>query len=174
VSMRRFRSFGFLTLSRFAWYLHSSGDEAAASAAHEFREVVRRTLSTSGLPVRVHLWLGEALILVGTEVEPTVDAAIAIDRAYAATPHEIPIQGGLSCGDVLMLEGSDYVGEAVYMAVWLSGAAAPGELLVTAEVAQYVRPPAGFLPRGSTRVPGLPDDIDVFSLRTTVPPAIAG
>jgi class 3 adenylate cyclase len=174
MSMRRFRAFGFLTLSRFAWYLHSRGDEAAAAAAHEFRDVVRATLSTSGLPVRVHLWLGEALILVGTEVEPVIDAAIAIDLAYADRDHDIPIQGGLSCGDILMLEGSDYVGEAVYMAVWLSGAAAPGELLVTAEVAERVRPPAGYVPRGSTRVPGLPDDIDVFSLRATVPPAITG
>jgi adenylate cyclase len=169
VSMRRFRAFAALTLSRFAWYLHSAGDEAAAAAAHEFREVVRSTLS--GSPVRVHVWLGEAAILVCTEVEPVIEAAIAIDMSYDHEAHAVNVQGGLACGDVLMLEGSDYVGEAVNLATRLSGAAAPGELLITAEIAAHVRPPAGYVPRGTTRVPGLPGDVDVYSLRPKLSPS---
>ena len=124
---------------------------------------MRSTLS--GSPVRVHVWLGEAAILVSTEVEPVIEAAIAIDTSYDHQAHAVNVQGGLACGDVLMLEGSDYVGEAVDLATRLAAAAAPGELLITAEVAAHVRPPAGLRPPGTTRVPGLPGDIEVFSLR---------
>jgi len=163
--VRRHRAFSFITLSRFAWYVHTAGDEAAVAAAHGFRQVVRSVLS--GMGVRVHMWMGEAIVLVGTEIEPLIEATVAIDQAYSEQPHALAVQGGMSSGDVLMLEGSDYVGDAVCLAFWLAGAAAPGELLVTAEVAEHVKPPLGVVERGTISVPNL-QDVEVFSLRAPV------
>ena len=126
VSRRVDRSFAFLDLCGFTDFLDIEGDEAAVEELQVLRAIVREVTPMFG--VRVEKWLGDGVMLVGTEADAVVGAALAIESRYGVTGR-LPLRAGVSRGQVLLLEGDDYIGKAVNLASRLCDLAGEGELL---------------------------------------------
>ena len=64
------RTFGFADLTGVTAYTRDSGPLAAGRRLDEFREVARDVAAKRG--VRVAKWLGDGVMMVGTEPTPTI------------------------------------------------------------------------------------------------------
>ena len=71
-------------------------------------------------------------MLVGVENEPLVCAVVAITEVHRARGN-LPLRAGVACGQVLLLEGDDYVGRPVNLAARLCDHAKPGQVLASRE-----------------------------------------
>src|SRR4051794_29420094 len=109
-STRVHRSFGFIDLCGFTDFVEERGDEAALCELQRLRVSVREVAPLFG--VRVEKWLGDGCMLVGVDNEPIVAAVVAIQQRYKLVG-SLSLRGGIATGDVLLLDGDDYVGRAV-------------------------------------------------------------
>ncbi len=121
------RSFGFVDLSGFTSYAATHGDDLAVGQLSLFRSVVRAVGSATG--VRVAKWLGDGAMLVGLEAAEVVSAIIRMKRTLAAEGSELLIHAGVACGDVILFEGDDHIGNVVNLAARLAELAQPGQIL---------------------------------------------
>lgn len=140
VDHRVHRTFAFIDLCGFTDFVDHHGDEAGVHELQALRAAVREVTPLFG--VRVEKWLGDGVMLVGVEPEPVVAATIAIELRHDRTA-ELPLRGGIASGEVLLLEGDDYVGRAVNLASRLCDTAQPGQLLAAAdalEMPEWVEP----------------------------------
>lgn len=124
------RSFAFLDLCAFTDFVDELGDDGAVRELQWLRSTVREVAPLFG--VRVEKWLGDGLMLVGVDREPLVGATLAIEQRHSDAGH-LKLRGGIASGDVILLEGDDYVGRAVNLASRLCDIAEPGEILATAD-----------------------------------------
>jgi adenylate cyclase len=124
------RTFAFIDLCGFTDFVDEHGDHGAVAELQTLRAAVREVTPLFG--VRVEKWLGDGLMLVGVESEPLVGAALAIEQRHARGGR-LALRGGVASGDVILLEGDDYVGRAVNLASRLCDIAAPGSLLAAAD-----------------------------------------
>lgn len=129
-SRRVRRTFAFLDLCGFTDYVDEHGDDGGVEELQRLRTTVREVAPLFG--VRVEKWLGDGLMLVGVEAESLVGAALAIERRLARVA-VLPLRGGIASGDVILLEGDDYVGRSVNLASRLCDTAAAGRLLAAAD-----------------------------------------
>ena len=126
------RTFCFADLSGFTRLTEEKGPHEAVEVLEEFRRMSRRVAAWRG--VRVAKWLGDGVMLVGTEPPPTIAwAGHLID--HFATVRNINLRVGLATGEALLFEGDDYIGKPVNLAAKLCAVAAPGEILANCEVA---------------------------------------
>lgn len=130
VDRRVRRTFAFLDLCGFTDFTDDHGDEAAVRELQILRSIVREVTPMFG--VRVEKWLGDGVMIVGVETEPLVGAALAIELRHTRLGR-LPLRGGLAGGDVLLLEGDDYIGRAVNLASRLCDQAGAGQLLACAD-----------------------------------------
>ena len=137
--MRVRRYFAFVDLCGFTRFTEVHGDEEAVAVLTDFRLLVRDVASEHG--VRVAKWLGDGAMFVSTDGAALATALIELDRRAAESVH-LPLRAGASGGDVILFEGDDYIGNPVNLAARLSDLAAPGEVLATADMAEFV-PEAG-------------------------------
>jgi class 3 adenylate cyclase len=86
---------------------------------------------TSRLGVRVDKWLGDGVMLVGVDCEPLVDAVATISAGHSRRGR-LPLRAGIACGQVILLEGDDYVGSPVNLAARLSDRAEADQILAAA------------------------------------------
>jgi class 3 adenylate cyclase len=126
------RSFLFVDVSGFTAYCDRQGEHAAIELLTIFRWAVRDVAARRG--VRVGKWLGDGVMLVGTD--PAVVAATAGELLCRFAGSGLDIHGGLASGPVLLFEGDDYIGRPVNLAARLCDAAAPGEMLARTEPEQ--------------------------------------
>jgi adenylate cyclase len=126
VDRRVHRAFAFVDLCGFTDFTDEFGDEAAVEELRILRTIVREVTPLFG--VRVEKWLGDGVMIVSVEPEPLVGAAMAIELRHTRDGR-LPLRGGISAGDVLLLEGDDYIGRAVNLASRLCDLAPPGQLL---------------------------------------------
>ena len=155
------RSFGFIDLSGFTDYCAAQGDQAAVTELHHLRAAVRDVTPRFG--VRVEKWLGDGAMLVAVDTEPLVAAVVAIHERHRGHG-ALPLRAGIAVGDVLLLDGDDYTGQAVNLAARLCDYAAPDELL--ASIDQLVLP--DWVQQGEQRhviIRGLPNPVSVVPLR---------
>ena len=124
------RTFAFVDLCGFTDFVDDHGDEMAVRELQKLRTAVREATPLFG--VRVEKWLGDGLMLVGVDSEPVVGATLAIEQRHSRAGH-LALRGGIASGDVILLEGDDYVGRAVNLASRLSDIAAPGQLLAASD-----------------------------------------
>jgi class 3 adenylate cyclase len=82
--------------------------------------------------VRVEKWLGDGVMLVGVDPEPLVGASLAITQRHSRNG-ALELRGGIACGDVILLEGDDYVGRSVNLASRLCDTADAGQLLAATD-----------------------------------------
>lgn len=130
VDRRVRRTFAFVDLCGFTDFTDDNGDEAAVQELQILRSIVREVTPLFG--VRVEKWLGDGVMIVGVEADALVGAAMAIELRHTRQGH-LPLRGGIAGGDVLLLEGDDYIGRAVNLASRLRDLAGPGELLACAD-----------------------------------------
>ncbi len=125
VNQRLYRSFAFIDITGFTTYTDRHGTDAAIELLNRFRSACRDVTGRRG--VRVAKWLGDGVMLVGTEAGPLI-AAVG-ELALRLHDDEFDIHAGIADGTVLLFEGDDYVGRPVNLAARLCEAAGPGEAL---------------------------------------------
>ena len=126
------RTFCFADLTGFTRYTRENGPHAAVGLLEEFRAVSRDVAAKRG--VRVAKWLGDGLMLVGTEPTPAIAwGGHMID--HFDDEADINLRIGLATGYALLFEGDDYIGEPVNLAAKLCAVAQPGQILASCEVA---------------------------------------
>ena len=124
------RTFCFADLSGFTAFTRDNGPHAAVRQLGEFRRIARNVAAKRG--VRVAKWLGDGVLLVGTEARPTI--ALGAHLVHEFSDSEIQVRVGLATGIALLFEGDDYIGEPVNLAAKLCAAAHPDEILAVAEL----------------------------------------
>jgi class 3 adenylate cyclase len=125
VSQTLDRWFAFIDVSGFTSYTEEHGTQAALEVLARFRSAVRQVTGRRG--VRVLKWLGDGVMLVGTDAGPLVAAVCEIATRFERDPFDV--HAGIAGGNVLLFEGDDYVGPSANHAARLCDAAGAGEVL---------------------------------------------
>ena len=131
------RSFAFVDLCGFTDFVDVNGDDAAVAELRILRAGVREAAGAAG--VRVDKWLGDGVMLVGVEPEPLVTAVLGL-QGHHESRGRLPLRGGIATGDVILLDGDDYVGRAVNLAARLCERAESDQILVAADDAPALPP----------------------------------
>ena len=124
------RTFCFADLSGFTRFTQDNGPHQAVSLLDEFRAVSRDVAAKRG--VRVAKWLGDGVMMVGTEPTPTIAWGGHVISHFKEAGVEVRV--GLATGIALLFEGDDYIGEPVNLAAKLCSVAEPGEILANCDV----------------------------------------
>ncbi len=119
------RAFAFLDLCDFTAFMVTHGEHAAIDAISRFRSLTRDLTVRRG--VRVGKWLGDGAMLIGVDIGPTIATAAELIARYDCDP--LALRGGVAHGQVLIIDGDDFIGRPVNLAARLSQTAGPGELL---------------------------------------------
>ena len=119
------RAFAFLDLCGFTAFIATHGEHAAIDTLSRFRALTRDLTVRRG--VRVGKWLGDGVMLVGIDVGPTIATAAELIARYDGRP--LALRGGVAHGQVLIIDGDDYIGRPANLAARLCQTARPGELL---------------------------------------------
>ena len=111
------RSFAFIDVSGFTELTESEGDERAVDVLTAFRALLRDICARRG--VRIAKWLGDGAMLVCVDTRPLLETVLEIH--YVVTEVSGPvktvsIRSGISSGDVILMEGDDYIGHCVNVA----------------------------------------------------------
>ncbi len=130
--MRVSRTFAFLDLSGFTALTESEGDERAVRVVTVFRSTLREICSRRA--VRIAKWLGDGAMLVSVETKPLVAATLEMKFVADASAEPTAIKCGITIGQVILLEGDDYIGHAVNVASRLCDMAVGNEVLALSEV----------------------------------------
>lgn len=123
------RWFAFVDVCGFTRYVDRHGTHAAIDVLTRFRSVARHVAAQRG--VRIGKWLGDGVMLVGTEPGRTAAAAAELVARFHGSGIDIHV--GLAGGEVLLFEGDDYIGRPVNLAARLCDAATAGEFLSLVE-----------------------------------------
>ena len=133
--MRVRRTFAFVDVSGFTALTELEGDEHAVEVLTAFRSILREICGRRG--VRIVKWLGDGAMLVCVESPPLVEAILELHYVVTtvASPAEtVSLRSGITSGDVILMEGDDYVGHCVNVAARLCDLAREGEALADASV----------------------------------------
>jgi class 3 adenylate cyclase len=156
------RSFAFLDLCGFTDFADSHGDDEALAIVTGLRSVVRFVAPDHG--IRIDKWLGDGVMLVGVEAPPLLEAAVCAVEQIEAGSCPLMVRAGVAGGEVLLVEGDDYLGRAVNLAARLCGHARPGEVLAEAGFGQDL--PVGFRATtiGSVPIRGFAEAVPLISV----------
>ena len=134
-AMRVQRTFGFIDVSGFTALTELEGDERAVDVLTAVRALLRDICSRRG--VRIAKWLGDGVMLVCVETRPLVETVLEIHHVVdtVSGPVEtVSIRSGITSGEVILMEGDDYIGHCVNVAARLCDLAAAGEALAAPSV----------------------------------------
>jgi class 3 adenylate cyclase len=111
------RSFAFIDVSGFTALTELEGDERAVDILTAFRALLRDICSRRG--VRIAKWLGDGAMLVCVDTRPLLETVLELH--YVVTEVSGPvktvsIRSGIASGDVILMEGDDYIGHCVNVA----------------------------------------------------------
>lgn len=118
--MRVRRTFAFVDVSGFTALTELKGDEHAVEVLTAFRSLLREICGRRG--VRIVKWLGDGVMLVCVETGPLVAAILELHHVVASVgspDQSVSIRSGITSGDVILMEGDDYVGHCVNVAARL-------------------------------------------------------
>jgi adenylate cyclase len=105
-------------------------------------------------PVRLVKLIGDAAMLVSTEAEPMLDAALQLVEAADREVTEFPrLRAGVAYGSALAQAG-DYYGRPVNMASRITGIAKPGSVLIDAEAREAAGEAFAYSFAGERRLKG--------------------
>jgi adenylate cyclase len=128
-------AFLFADIARFTLFTETHGDARAAELAWRLRLGVEGQLGHDAHVVKT---LGDAVMVrVADPAEATAAGLRIVARALPAAG-DPPIRVGIHCGPAIESDG-DFIGAAVNLAARVVAQAAPGEVLVTADVATAAR-----------------------------------
>ena len=133
--MRVHRTFAFVDVSGFTALTELEGDERAVDVLTAFRALLRDICSRRG--VRIAKWLGDGVMLVCVDTRPLLEAILEIHHVVSEVSgpvRTVSIRSGITSGEVILMEGDDYVGHCVNVAARLCDLAAAGEALADPSV----------------------------------------
>ena len=132
--MRVRRSFAFVDVSGFTALTEMEGDERAVDVLTAFRALLRDICSRRG--VRIAKWLGDGVMLVCVDTRPLIETILELHYVVGevGAVETVSIRSGITCGDVILMEGDDYIGHCVNVAARLCDLASSGEALAAPAV----------------------------------------
>jgi adenylate cyclase len=139
--VRVHRSFAFVDILGFTALTEHEGDERAVVVLATFRSMLREICGRRG--VRIAKWLGDGAMLVGVETQPLLATILELHHVMGAVPgpaQKTPIRSGITSGDVILMEGDDYIGHCVNVAARLCDLAEEGEALADSSVMSALPP----------------------------------
>jgi adenylate cyclase len=168
--VRVYRYFGFVDLSGFTALTETKGDERAVGVLSVFRGLVRDICSRRG--VRIAKWLGDGAMFVTVEGPPLLAATLELQHAVEAVQIPTTVRCGVSSGEVILLEGDDYIGHAVNLAARLCELAPGRVVLGTDSVLSDLPKWGAVLSAEETAVRGIerPLPVSRIGLRPLSPP----
>ena len=136
--MRVHRSFAFVDVSGFTALTELEGDERAVDVLTAFRSLLRDICARRG--VRIAKWLGDGVMLVCVDTRPLVETILELHYVVGevGAVETVSIRSGLTCGDVILMEGDDYIGHCVNVAARLCDLASAGEALAAPAVMSHL------------------------------------
>lgn len=136
--MRVHRSFAFVDVSGFTALTELEGDERAVDVLTAFRALLRDICSRRG--VRIVKWLGDGVMLVCVDTRPLLETILELHYVVGevGAVETVSIRSGMTAGDVILMEGDDYVGHCVNVASRLCDLAAAGEALAIPGVVDHL------------------------------------
>ncbi|HEY1829426.1 MAG TPA: adenylate/guanylate cyclase domain-containing protein [Acidimicrobiales bacterium] len=163
--MRVRRSFAFVDVSGFTALTSLEGDERAVDVLTAFRALLRDICSRRG--VRIAKWLGDGAMLVCVETEPLMQTIIELHHVVCAvsTPvAEVSIRSGVTTGDVILMEGDDYIGHCVNVAARLCDSAHGGEALAVPPITDDLPRWGAVLGQREMTLRGVEQPVTVWSI----------
>jgi adenylate cyclase len=132
--VRVHRSFAFVDVSGFTTLTELEGDERAVDVLTAFRALLRDICARRG--VRIAKWLGDGVMLVCVDTRPLLETILELHYVVGevGAVETVSIRSGLTSGDVILMEGDDYVGHCVNVASRLCDLASAGEALAAPAV----------------------------------------
>ena len=133
--MRVHRTFAFVDVSGFTALTERDGDEYAVEVLSAFRALLRDICARRG--VRIAKWLGDGVMLVCVDTRPLLAAILELHhviREVAGPAQDVSIRSGITSGEVILMEGDDYIGHCVNVAARLCDLAQGGEALAVPSV----------------------------------------
>jgi adenylate cyclase len=133
--VRVHRSFAFVDVSGFTALTEIEGDEQAVNVLTAFRALLRDICSRRG--VRIAKWLGDGVMLVCVDTPPLLATILELHYVVCAVSspvQTVSIRSGVTSGDVILMEGDDYIGHCVNVAARLCDLAHGGEALAAPSV----------------------------------------
>ncbi|HEY2302568.1 MAG TPA: adenylate/guanylate cyclase domain-containing protein [Acidimicrobiales bacterium] len=160
--MRVVRFFAFLDLCGFTDFADVHGDDEAMAVVTALRSVVRIVAPNFG--VRIDKWLGDGVMLVGVEGVTLLEAAVESVEQMQVSACPLMVRGGVAGGEVLLVEGDDYLGRPVNLAARLCGQARPGEVLAEAGFSDWLPKDVPARSIGSVPIRGFAEAISLISI----------
>ncbi len=163
--MRVHRSFAFVDVSGFTTLTEIEGDERAVDVLTAFRTLLRDICSRRG--VRIAKWLGDGVMLVCVETRPLLETILEIHhvvREVSSPVQEVSIRSGTTSGDVILMEGDDYIGHCVNVAARLCDLAQGGEALVVPVVLDDLPPWAVVVAKKEIAIKGVERPVTAASI----------
>ena len=137
--MRVHRSFAFVDVSGFTALTETEGDEHAVEVLTAFRALLREICARRG--VRIAKWLGDGVMLVCVETPPLLAGILELHHVVctvSSPAQTVSIRSGVTSGDVILMEGDDYIGHCVNVAARLCDLAQAGEALASPSVMDHL------------------------------------
>jgi adenylate cyclase len=145
----------FADLAGYTRLTEEVGEEEALEVVERFVELVGETLPDDA---RVIKTIGDAVMVVGTDVAALADWAVGI--LALSTERPLP-RIGIHAGSALYRDG-DYYGRAVNLAARVGARATGGEVLVTREVKQAAGRNLSFQAIGEGKLKGFAEATELF------------
>ena len=166
--MRVQRSFAFIDVSGFTALTEVEGDERAVDVLTAFRSLLRDICSRRG--VRIAKWLGDGAMLVCVNTRPLLETVLELHYVVdeITGPHPVAtvsIRTGITSGDVILMEGDDYIGHCVNVASKLCDLAAPGEALAAPSVLEHLPSWGAIAAENQVDLRGVKRPVSVSSIR---------
>lgn len=141
------------------------GQELSAGELGQIAErLTEMTVAATTPPVRLVKTIGDAVMLVSSELPPLVDATLDLLEAAAREPGLPQLRAGIAYGSAVPRSG-DWYGDTVNVASRLSVLAKPDSLLATEAVREVCGASYGWSPLGPRRLKGRRRPMDVYRLR---------
>ena len=158
----------FVDLSSFSPLTEAMGDVKAAEVLQRFSSLVRR--ATDVHHGRVIKQIGDAFMLVFTDVRSAIACSLEIESRTEDEPQFPAVKSGIHWGSVLYREG-DYVGTTVNLASRLTDVAARHCVVVSSAVRQAAAdlPGVEFVRLGKRRLKGIAKEEVLFEARIEGP-----
>ncbi|HET7119654.1 MAG TPA: adenylate cyclase regulatory domain-containing protein [Solirubrobacterales bacterium] len=116
-------------------------------------------------PVRLVKTIGDEVMLISTEAEPMVDAALRLIEAAEAEGQQFPwLRAGLSTGPTLPQSG-DYYGRSVNLASRVTGIARPGSVVLDEATKDAAGEGFAYSYVGERRLKGIDSRVKLFRAR---------
>ncbi len=152
---------GFADLAGYTRLTEEAGELTAVDAVERFVDSVELTLPDDA---RVIKTIGDEAMIIGSDAGALTDWAVGFQRMQSQRPlPRIAIHYG-----VALYRDGDYYGRDVNIASRVAARSAPGEVLVTRPVVDYMDPPAPHLEFqriGEVRLKGFTDSTEMFVAR---------